>query len=113
MHRQRFEDIALLRHPANAGRRTPVRGQLVQVQRHACAEQPDAAAMLARGAGHGIDQGGLARAVAPQQCQRLARRQLQRYAMQHHRFAVAGAQIIDSQQISHAAPRLRVPDRPP
>jgi len=63
VHRERLEDIALLRHPADAGGSTFVRGQRVQ----GAAGQHDAAAMLARSTCQRVDQGGLAGAVTPKQ----------------------------------------------
>ena len=72
MHGERFEYIALLWHPANASRRTLVRGQAMQ--RHAV--QMDTSAVLLRSAHQGVHQGRLAGAIAPQQGQRVALRQL-------------------------------------
>ena len=68
------------------------------------AGQRDGAAVLARGAGQRVDQGRLAGAVAPQQRQGLAGRQRQRHAVQDHGLAIAGAQVLDLQQLSHARP---------
>ena len=101
VHGERLEDVALLRHPADARRRALVRGQPVQ---HG-APQRHAARMLARGARQRVDQRGLARAVAAQQGQGVAFGQRERNALQHHGLAVARAEAFDAQQfIRHGRP---------
>ena len=106
LHRQRAEDIALLRHPADPGPRPLVRPHGGDVQ----PTEREGAAEAAGDADDRIDQGGLAGAVAPEQRQHLAFAQRQRHRGQHHRFAVAGAQAIDGEKIRHRRPRR---DRPP
>ena len=60
VHRQRLEDVALLRHPADAGCRARIRRQLVQCR----AGQRDAAGMALRCPRQRVDQRGLAGTVA-------------------------------------------------
>ena len=65
---ERLEDVALLRHPADAGM-----GALVGAQAGDVAPaEPDRAAAIARHADDGVDQRGLAHAVAAEQRERLA-----------------------------------------
>ncbi|OQC05992.1 MAG: hypothetical protein BWX79_02174 [Alphaproteobacteria bacterium ADurb.Bin100] len=109
VHRQRLEDVALLRHPADARSRALVRRQPVQ---HDAAEQ-DGAAVLVRGARQGVHQGGLARAIAAQQRQGLALGQRKAHVLQHHGLAIARAQALNLQQIRHGSPPLRGRDTPP
>ena len=56
------------------------------------------------------DQGGLAHAVAAQQCQTAAGIELERNIFQHQGIAIAGADLFKSQQLSH---RVTPPDRLP
>ena len=62
------------------------------MQRHAA--KRDAAAMLAGSARQGVDQRGLASAIAPQQGQCLAFGQFQGNTRQHHGLAVARTQAL-------------------
>src|SRR6266446_9193858 len=105
-HRQRAEDIALLRHPADARPRPLVRPHLRDIP----PAKADGSSEAAGNPDNRIDQRGLAGAVAPQERQHLAFRKAQRHAGQYHRFAVAGAQALDAQQLTHRRPRR---DRPP
>ena len=105
-HRQRTEDIALLRHPADPRPRPLVRAHRRNVQ----SAERQGAAEAAGDADDRIDQRGLAGAVAPEQRQHLAFGQRQRHRRQHDRFAVAGAQAVDGKKIRHRWPRR---DRPP
>ena len=68
LDRERPEDVALLRHPADAGMRALVRAQPGDV----AAVEPDGAAEMAGDADDRVDQRGLAHAVAAEQRQRLA-----------------------------------------
>ena len=100
-HGERAEDVALLRHPADPGPRALVgaqRGDVGAAERQRPAE-------AAGDADDGVDQRGLAGAVAPEQRQHLPLRQGQRHLGQHHRLAVAGAQALDAKQVSHGRPR--------
>ena len=65
MHGERLENIALLRHPANAGGGTQVRGQGVQRYAPGAVTESDAARVLTGGASNGVEQGGFAGAIAP------------------------------------------------
>jgi hypothetical protein len=105
VYRERLEDVALLRHPADADM-----GALVGAQHGDIgAVERDGAAEIAGDADHGIDQRGLAHAVAAQERQRLAFGKVQRHVRQHHGLAVAGRQILDAQKLTHRLPRR---DRP-
>ncbi len=102
-HRQRTEDIALLRHPADPGPRPLVRPHRRDIE----PAERDRAAKTPGDADDRIDQRGLAGAVAAQQRQHLAFAERQRHARQHHRLAVSGAQAIDGEKVRHrrASPR--------
>ena len=106
-HRQRAEDVALLRHPADAGMRALVRPQAGDV----AAVETDAAADVAGDADDRIDQRGLAHAVAAEQRQRLALGEAEADIRQHHGLAIAGRQPRDLQQLRHRPPPRR--DRRP
>jgi len=86
-HRQRTEDVALLRHPADARARPLVRPHRRDIQ----PAKVDGSAKPSVNPDNRIDQRGLAGAVATQQRQHLAFRQMQRQIGQHHRVAVARA----------------------
>src|ERR1700694_1311619 len=105
-HRQRAEDVALLRYPADTGPRPLVGPHLRDIQPAKTDGPPEAAG----NPDDRIDQRGLAGAVAAQQGQHLAFREPQRHVRQYHRFAVAGAQVLDAQEFRHRRPRQ---DRPP
>src|SRR6516162_1643460 len=81
---ERFEDVALLRHPADAGKRALVRAQ-----------RRDVATIEADAAG---------------QSERLALGERERDLVEHDRLAVARAQPLDGQQFRH---RATLPDTPP
>ena len=87
MHRERFENIALLRHPADTGGSALVRGQFMQHD----AAQMDGAAMLAGGAGQRVHERGFTGAVASQQRHGLAFAQRNGHVVEHHSFTVTGA----------------------
>src|SRR5215470_5784948 len=103
---ERFEDVALLRHPADAGKGTLVRAQ----RRDVAAIEADAAGEEARHAYDRINQGGLAHAVAAEQSERLALGERERDLVEHDRLAVACAQPLDRQEFRH---RATLPDTPP
>ena len=104
--RQRAEDIALLRHPADPCPRPLVRPHLRDIP----PAKGDGSPEPFVNPDNRIDQRGLAGAVAAEQRQHLAFGKTQRQIRQYHRFAVAGAQTFDAQQIRHRRPRR---DRPP
>ena len=106
MHRERLEDVALLGHPADAGERALLRRQSGDV----APREHDGAAAVAGDADDGVDERGLAHAVAAEQRQRLALRQRERDVGKDHRLAIAGPQPLDAEKISHRRPRR---DRPP
>src|SRR5258707_432628 len=103
---ERFEDVALLRHPADAGKGALVRAQ----RRDVAAIEADTAGEEARHAHDRIDQGGLAHAVAAEQSERLSLGERERDVVEHDRLAVACAQPLDGQQFRH---RATLPDTPP
>ena len=97
LDRERFENIALLRHPADPGMGPligPQPGDIGAVER-------DAAAEITGHADDGIDQRRIAHAVAAKQRQRLAFGERQRNVRQHHRFTVAGAKAVDGKEFRH------------
>lgn len=100
LHRQRREHPALLRHPAQAGPRAPVRRHPGDVR----AAPADAAAMQAREAHQRGQQRGLADAVAAQQREAAASVEAERHVVQHDGVAVAGGHALQRQQFSHARP---------
>ena len=89
VHRERFENIALLRHPANAGTRARLRRQGMQWH----AGQHDLTRVLAGSTRQRVHQGGFTGAVAPQERQGFAFGQRKTHTVEHHGFAVARAQI--------------------
>jgi hypothetical protein len=91
LHGEGLEDVALLRHPADAGLGALEGGEC----RDVAARQGDAPRVPARDADERVDQRRLAGAVAPEQGERLARRQRQLDAVEHHGLAVAGLQAVD------------------
>src|SRR5262245_58035398 len=103
---ERFEDVAFLRHPADAGKGALVRAQ----RRDVAAIEADTAGEEARHAHDRIDQGGLAHAVAAEQSERLALGERERDLVEHDRLAVACAQPLDGQEFRH---RATLPDTPP
>src|ERR1700757_590196 len=103
---ERFEDVALLWHPADAGKGALVRAQ----RRDVAAIEADTAGEEARHAHDRIDQGGLAHAVAAEQSERLALGERERDLVEHDRLAVACAQPLDGQEVRH---RATLPDTPP
>ena len=78
MYGQRLEDIALLRHPANADVRPLIRPQPREIE----AVERDLAGEITSDAHDGIDQRRFAHAVAAEQRQRLSLRERQRDARQ-------------------------------
>ncbi len=87
MHGERFENVALLRHPADAAM-----GALFRTQRGDIgAIERDLAAEIMRDADHRIDQRGLAHAVAAKERDRFAFAERQRDVGQHDGLAVTGA----------------------
>src|SRR5262249_9762992 len=106
LDRERFEDVALLRYPADAGM-----GALIGAQRRdVAAIEADAAGGKARHAHDRIDQSGLAHALAAGQSERSALGRGGRDPVEHDRLAVARAQPLDGQEVRH---RATLPDRPP
>jgi len=94
---ERFEDVAFLRHPADPGMRALIRPQPGDVG----AVERDAAAEIAGHPDNGVDQRGLAHAVAAKQRQRLAFGERQRDVRQHHGLAVAGAKAVYDKELRH------------
>src|SRR4051812_31313835 len=70
----------------------------------------DDAAMAPREAENGREQGGLAYAVASEQCNALAFGDAQRHVLDHDGFTVAGAEAFQAEHVSHG---VRVPGTPP
>ena len=99
LHGERAEDVALLRHPADAGVRAPLGALARDV---AAVERGCVPAVCVRDADDGVDQRGLADAVAAEQRQRLAVGQREADVGQHDGLAVAGGEALDLQQVSHA-----------
>src|SRR5262245_96337 len=106
LDRERLEDVALLRHPADAGMRAlvgPQRRDVAAVDRDAAGDEP----------GHAddrVDQRGLAHAVASEQGERLPLGERERDRIEHDGLAVARGQPVDGEEIRHrATPR----DSPP
>jgi hypothetical protein len=97
LDRERFENIALLRHPADTGMGALIGAQSGDVG----AVERNGAAEIAGHAHDGVDQSGLAHAVAAQERQRLAFVERQRNIRQHHGFAVTGAKAVDGEKFRH------------
>ncbi len=98
---ERFENVALLRHPADAFARALIgtqRRDVLSLERDDAAEAP-------RDADDGIDKRGFSGAVAAQQRQHLTLCKRERQVRDHHGFAVARTQILDVQQFRHLRPR--------
>ncbi len=106
LDRERLEDVALLRHPANPGMRPLVGAHPGDV----AAVDTDVSADVAGHAHHRIDQSGLAHAVAPKQRERLAFGERERDLVEHDGFAVSRGQTFDGEKIRHRGTRR---DRPP
>jgi hypothetical protein len=98
VHRERLEDVALLRHPADAGGRALVRRELVQSR---LPTERDGPPCWRVAPGQRVDQRRLARAVAAEQRERLPFAERERHVVQHHGLAVARAQVVDAQQLRH------------
>src|SRR5580658_7381778 len=77
--------------------------------RDVLAGKRDASAEAGRDADQRIDEGRLADAVASEQRERPAVLESETEALDDPRLAVAGAQVFDAQELSHARPRR---DRP-
>src|SRR5258708_24038294 len=84
---ERFEDVALLRDPADAEHRALLRWQ----SRDVAAAERDAAATIAGDADDRVHQRGLAHAIAAEQSERLAFIEPERDVRHHDAFAIAGA----------------------
>ena len=65
------------------------------------ATQCDTARVLTRGTRQGVDQGGFAGAVAPQQSQSLTSCQCETDLVQHHSFAITRGDVFELQHITH------------
>src|SRR5229473_574070 len=103
---QRRKDFALLRHPAETGARAPMRRD----PREVATAPGDAAAAHAREAHDREQQRRLADAVAAEQREAAAVRDIERQAIEHDGVAVAGAHVLKREQrVSHGA---SCPDRP-
>ncbi len=74
-----------------------MRGHGVQRRSRCARTQGDAAAVLARGTGQRVHQGGFAGTVAPQQRQGFAFVEGQVDAVQNHSLTVTGTQIFNAQ----------------
>ena len=103
LHRERLEDVALLRHPADAGDRARLRGRRRQV----AAVEHDRSGEAPRDPHDRVHERRLAGAVAPEHRQRFAARHRERNARDHDRFAVAGRHAVEAQKLRHRPPRGR------
>ena len=103
LHGERFENVALLRHPADADMGALIGAQPGDVG----AVERNRAAEITGDADDGIDQRGLAHAVAAEQGERLAFGERQRDVGKHDRFAVTGARAArwSEDQASSSSPR--------
>ena len=99
LDRERLPDVALLRHPAQAGGCALVRAQ----GRDGATVELDAAAAIARHADQRREQRGLAGAVAPEQRERLALVERKVDAVDDHALAVARAQAANAKKLRHAS----------
>ena len=101
LHGERAEDVALLRHPADAQPGAHLRRQRADL----AAAERDRSGEAARHADQRVEQRRLAGAVAAQQRQRLALAQAEGHVGQHDGAAVARGQVLDGQQVSHRGSR--------
>src|SRR5207245_6502522 len=103
---ERGKDFALLRHPAKAGARAPMRGN----PRDVAPAPNDGAAADAGEAHDGEEERRLADAVASEHGEAAAVRDIERDAVEHDGVTITGAHVVEREQrLSHGAPR---PDRP-
>ena len=94
-HREPAEDLAALRHEADAGARALVRRRILD----GLAVELDAAGLDGHQAHQRLEQRGLADAVAPQQHRDLAAMRLQAHVAQDVRAAVVLVDVLDVQHV--------------
>src|ERR1700685_4007419 len=103
---ERREDFAFLRNPANAAKRTAMR----RLSRDVAAAPENAAAPNTRIAHDGQEQRRFADAISAEDGEAAMLRQRERYAIEHHRGAIARTHVIKrKQRLSHDASALRSP----
>ena len=100
VHGQGFKDVALLRHPADAGARTRVRGCVGEI----AAREGEHAAASAGDADDRVDERRLAGAVAAEHRQRAAALETQIDVRDHDGLAVAGGYLMQGEQVTHRHP---------
>ena len=106
LDRERLEDVALLRDPADTGMRPLLRthaGDIAPIE-------ADAAAAIARNADDRVHQRCLSHAIAAEHGEGLSFCKAEGDAAQHHGLAIARRQLFDLDQFRHRRPRQ---DRPP